>query len=497
MSTDGTISVKLGPLIKRDDGDEYLPLQLTVHGRSVTWINTELKKSEDNTFDYFYESSSYAANKGTISHPMPSIDPEVRLKLESLNLADKMVVKRAAAELCESIVKHEEPQIGREEPQIGIEEPQIGREEPQIGREEPQIGREEPQIGREGPRIGREESRIKFETPRIGESPTAQIVKNLETSIEYAEPKLLNCLKHDDPVSAVAVYNEWILIGCHDGTLHVWTVKGKHRLTINGHKASVTGVAWTFLKKDIANFVSVAENGTAVMWVCNIVKNSVIASTDYTYEHDGTNRFNACGVNKDKTIIAVAGSDATMKFWQIRPNKFGKYMKARKSQTISLTMKGHTDSITDLLWSGETEIISCSLDKTVKVWDCKSGKIKQEFTDRQPLYKVDYSPLCNSVIAANARNKIILYDPRAAAENARTLFNRYNEPVRCLKWSTVDQNLFILGGGLVQLWDIRNRKAPIFDLHDHEQEELCCDWSNPQFMIFGGQDKIVRIYKPI
>lgn len=46
-----------------------------------------------------------------------------------------------------------------------------------------------------------------------------------------------------------------IITGCYDSTLHLWTSKGKHKLTIPGHEGAVKGVAWVSQNDDIASFV--------------------------------------------------------------------------------------------------------------------------------------------------------------------------------------------------------------------------------------------------
>ena len=46
-----------------------------------------------------------------------------------------------------------------------------------------------------------------------------------------------------------------ILSGCYDNTLHIWTAKGKHHLTITGHTQPIKAVAWISLNDEIGSFV--------------------------------------------------------------------------------------------------------------------------------------------------------------------------------------------------------------------------------------------------
>ena len=47
----------------------------------------------------------------------------------------------------------------------------------------------------------------------------------------------------------------------------------------------------------------------------------------------------------------------------------------------------------------------------------------------------------------------------------------------------------------VKLWDYRSPKAPIFELIGHEDKVLACDWSNPKYILSGGSDNAVRVFK--
>lgn len=97
----------------------------------------------------------------------------------------------------------------------------------------------------------------------------------------------------------------------------------------------------------------------------------------------------------------------------------------------------------------------------------------------------------------------------------------HSQWVQSVCWSPTEENLFISGSydNCVKLWDMRwylNRfygtfplkiiikknlflfyspKAPLFDLLGHEDKVHDCDWTNPKYMVSGGADNSVRIFK--
>lgn len=79
----------------------------------------------------------------------------------------------------------------------------------------------------------------------------------------------------------------------------------------------------------------------------------------------------------------------------------------------------------------------------------------------------------------------------------KNTFTSHTQWVQAVRWSKTEENLFISGGydNLVKLWDWRSPKAPLFDLAGHDDKVLGCDWSEPKFMVSGGADNTVRIYK--
>nr|XP_033323468.1 ribosome biogenesis protein WDR12 homolog [Megalopta genalis] len=449
MSSDiRKITIKLGPLVVRNDGDEYLPMQITVDGgSSVVWIEQDLKKCKDNTF--FYE-FAYRAGQGK--------------EEEGGDTSGQITNKRTSS--LARVVKKEYDNLNLGKKAIADEAPT---------------------------------------TPKSSnESPTAvtaamKKVKITEPVDRSLMPKIQKFLRHNDAISALAVDDEWMITGCRGGTLHVWTINGKHRLLIPAHKSSVEAVAWIHKNKDVARFVSVSKDETTMIWDWNIDDHSV-SSIQCTHQRLGTyGWFDTVSVNQDKTTMVCGGWDSMLKFWSTEPGEKTKptieALPARNHRGVMQLMKGHTGVITGVVWSDKNEIISCSLDETVKVWDYEQSKIKQEFSDKESFYKLDYSPL-NRCIIASTYDQVRLYDLRAAdGKLEKTLFAQRKEPMRCLKWSTVDEHKFILAGGKMQVWDTRNPKSPLYDLRGHDEEVLCCDWSNPKFMVFGGEDSIVRIFE--
>ncbi|XP_078036678.1 ribosome biogenesis protein WDR12 homolog [Augochlora pura] len=338
---------------------------------------------------------------------------------------------------------------------------------------------------------------------RIG--PLTEIeLKNVDKYVSTeelmnVEPESHSSLIHNDWVSAFAVCEKWIITACDDNTLHIWSYKGTHCLETPGlHTALITALAWISQNKDVASFVSASIDGTARIWSWNITENFVECihvCRDHKYGIE------AVSVNYDETIIATAGQDRTLKLWSTfthDENENDKSTSECETKVHKRTMKGHEDIVSSLVWSDDTEIISSSRDHKIIIWDSELGEIKHELIGHDRFFDIDYSPLCRSVITASYGRHIRLYDPRYTEGTLlRTLFTSPSQTQRVLsvRWSPVNEHLFISAGDNMQVWDTRNSKAPLFDLLGNESSLSYCDWLNPKFMVFGGKEKVVRIFK--
>lgn len=103
----------------------------------------------------------------------------------------------------------------------------------------------------------------------------------------------------------------------------------------------------------------------------------------------------------------------------------------------------------------------------------------------------------------------------------KSMFTSHTQWVQAVRWSTTQDHLFMSGAydNNVKLWDTRrcvlvfnhsnnknkkkkinfniysSPKAPLFDLTGHEDKVLSCNWSNPKYLVSGGADNTVRIFK--
>ncbi|XP_059472358.1 ribosome biogenesis protein WDR12 homolog isoform X2 [Neocloeon triangulifer] len=321
--------------------------------------------------------------------------------------------------------------------------------------------------------------------------------------VEYVErfpaPEPQDCLEHDDWVSATQASGEWILSGSYDSTLHLWSRKGTHLLTIPGHTGAVKAVAWVETADKICSFVSASQDQTAMIWQWNQTSNSV----ECVHVLRGHDRGLEClAVDPTRTYIATAGWDKVIHLWSTveglsEGESFPKKIKF-DSKSPLMSFQGHKEAISAVQWSEEGEMISASWDHTIKTWDAELGGIKVEIVGNKSFFDLSWSPLTRTAITASADRHVRLYDPRSTEGTlVKSTFTSHTEWVQCVKWSTTSEYHFISGSydKQVKLWDTRSPKAPLFDMSGHQDKVLCCDWSNPELILSGSSDNSLRIFK--
>lgn len=149
--------------------------------------------------------------------------------------------------------------------------------------------------------------------------------------VEYVQrfpsPEPQDCLLHDDWVSAVAMNDKWILTGCYDSNVYLWTNKGQHVLTLNGHQAPVKAVRWLSLTNDIGAFISCSQDQTVLIWNWNISKNTYeILVTCRGHERS----VDCIDVNSKGNRLASGSWDTLLKIWSTNLDDIGDSNQSKK-----------------------------------------------------------------------------------------------------------------------------------------------------------------------
>lgn len=134
----------------------------------------------------------------------------------------------------------------------------------------------------------------------------------------------------------------------------------------------------------------------------------------------------------------------------------------KEEAILSIDTGGHTAHISDIIVTKSGDIISASLDKTIRVWDSKTGKEKRKIlgqieNERGMIYAIALSPDEKYLaVGGNFQNdEIRLYDYQSG--KLLTLFKSHSDVVHDLTFSQ-DGRYLASGSGdkTVKLWDIDN-----------------------------------------
>lgn len=143
-------------------------------------------------------------------------------------------------------------------------------------------------------------------------SVSSEVTVDVEYVEKHPAPQPQDCLMHDDWVSAVHGSEKWILSGCYDNTINIWTAKGKHKLAIQDHTAIVKSVAWISLDETSGTFVSASHDQTAMLWHWDIGSNKAECRQVCRGHERG---LDCVGVSPNKEKIATGSWDTMLKIW--------------------------------------------------------------------------------------------------------------------------------------------------------------------------------------
>jgi WD40 repeat protein len=157
-------------------------------------------------------------------------------------------------------------------------------------------------------------------------------------------------------------------------------------------------------------------------------------------------------------------------------------------------LKGHRDRIWSIAYSPDgTRLVSGSVDRTVRIWDVRNGKMVALLTGHSDyVMSVAYSPNGKYVASGSQDRTVRIWDAEIGTEIAT--FQGHEGWVNSLAFSPCGRYLASGGDKTVRLWDVEGR-TPLGILGQHVEEVQCVAFEpDGKFIANGTENGRVHIW---
>lgn len=201
------------------------------------------------------------------------------------------------------------------------------------------------------------------------------------------------------------------------------------------------------------------------------------------YGHDG--KVQSVGWSCTGLKLASASVDKNGRIWNF--DKDGALIS-------ELSLKGHTESVERIKFHPKNPdvVASCSLDKTLRIWDVRSGKCTHSVDTKGQNINLAWSPDGQYLAVGNKKDIVSIID---TAKYKILKNHRFTSEIDEMSWnSTGDTVLLTTGSGSIKLMSFPSFEHKL-SLQAHTSSAYCLQFDPlGRYLATGGADSLVQLY---
>lgn len=345
-----------------------------------------------------------------------------------------------------------------------------------------------------------------LDTLRIGESDSSSLIGKGNNS------------SHTGPVSVITLSpdGKYIVTAGYDDKICIWDASSyKFLKALRGHTDAVTTLAFT---PDSRYVISGSDDGSARAWSLaygeeirkfvgmkgeiSDVKISPDGRLVLACSKAGDVRIWDVGMNDVPEEIFGADTDKRTDYESFAKNTYvtaeanDSELRSRSDDKVLVTFKGHSDEVLDgVLDESGDRVATCGWDKTVKLWDVKSGRCLATMADHKSAVQTvrfSHDKAGRYIVSAADDRTAIVWD---TVTNRRTVLTGHSDKVRFAAFSTDDSKVVTASyDKSSKIWDRVTGKVVLDLLGNASWVHYA--WFTPQdkYVLTAGQDGTIRLF---